>query len=98
MADPVLQPGFRERWVGQVPFELIEGLERYAEQRLRTGDFLCACLAGDFHGAVARCHRFTLPHLPALSALILSELPAEAQGSYERVDAWCARRPGEETP
>ena len=69
------------------------GLRRFVEDRVPTGGFLRAVLANDFMEAMAHAH-ITLGsrELAALAGFILTHVPEDARGSYEKVDAWTSRK------
>lgn len=78
----------RERYV--FPQPLLDGLERYVNDKIPTGSFLRAVLENDLRDAVARADAESLKVLPGLVILVHMELPSECHGSPEAVAAWLA--------
>jgi hypothetical protein len=67
---------------------LMPGLQRYFDQRVRPGDFLCAVLKNDLAEACGRADRINAPLLPAIVAWLNMHAPATSWGSAAVVEAW----------
>lgn len=67
---------------------LLDVLSRYRNQKLKTGGFLNACLENDLYEAVCRADGDCLDHIRELMQYIANELPTNAWGSKETVEAW----------
>ncbi len=65
-------------------------LEHYRDDRLNVGGFLRACLANDFVAAACLADKNNAHNLPEIARWIHNKMPADAWGSYERVDRWLA--------
>lgn len=81
-----------EAYRNRIDYALLNGLERYLEQRIATGDFLRAVLENNLFEAVGRMH----PSLHADTLRFLVELlqnyfPASSFGSPEAVTTWLER-------
>ena len=74
-----------------IPERTIRSLRMYADVGIPTGDFLRACLANDFMDAACRADQDNGPVLPAIALYIYNEIPSNAWGSREKVDAWIAK-------
>jgi hypothetical protein len=67
---------------------LIDGLSRYFNQRIRTGDFLYAVLTNDLTGAMGRASHLSAMALPQLVKVLVNYAPSYAWGSPAKVEAW----------
>jgi hypothetical protein len=67
-----------------------EGLERYANERIYTGDFLYAVLTNDLFGAVGRADEENQRDIVEICSYVYNELPAGCWGSEEKVGKWLA--------
>lgn len=76
----------------RIPPILRQSIDDYRDHGLRPDQFLCAVLAGDLFGAMARADEPSMLALPAIVTWIRSELPDAAMGSYASVDGWIKRR------
>ena len=72
----------------EIPDTLLNGLDAYVRDRLRTGDFLKAVLENDLNEAYCRADTRSRDALPALVRYFNNCLPAPAWGSPEKVAAW----------
>jgi len=86
--DPTTDPAAWEADTAYVPRELLEGLDRYFNQRIPTGSFLRAVLQNDLRTAVATAHPQSMRALAAVVRVIDYHAPEEAWGSPEAVEAW----------
>lgn len=71
-----------------VPNILIEGLAKYVEHKIPTGDFLRAILSNDLMQAVSRADNYNINYLREIVTYIHSELPVGCYGSKEAVERW----------
>lgn len=78
---------YDQRWIK--PRTMAE-LNRYVFDRLRTGDFLYAVLTNNLKGAFGMADDENLSALPAIVSFMHNHMPAECQGSPERVKRWLA--------
>jgi hypothetical protein len=77
---------------GVIDDALLDGLERYVRDRIRTGSFLRAVLENDFSEAIARAYlSLTLAQLKAINELLYNYFPKNSYGSPDIVKAWLAR-------
>lgn len=72
----------------RLPKEIRNGIDRYAQAGIRTGDCLYRILAGDLFGAFSRADDRTMP---AIVAYIANQLPSVCHGSEAIVNRWIAR-------
>jgi hypothetical protein len=75
-----------------VRINIVEGLNRYAVDRIPTGSFLRAVLENDLKEAVARADGFNAPVISHIVTLCYNELPNAAWGSPSRVLDWLTRK------
>ena len=71
-----------------VPPMLLEGLERYRDQRIPTGSFLRAVLENNLKEAVGRADTHSQLALCAITSWCYNNLPSNSWGSPEKVTAW----------
>ena len=71
-----------------IPQILTDSLDRYVNHGIRTGDFLRAVLAGDLFTAAQRADPVNKHFLAEIAEYVVFDVPFEARGSYEKVDAW----------
>lgn len=71
-----------------VPIHLRWPLVRYALYGVPVGDFLTACLANDFCGAVVRADKDEWSGLKSVALFIRNELPSGIVGDRQAVQAW----------
>ncbi len=76
---------------------IIESLQRYAEHKTPTGDFLRAVLCNDLREAFARADEGNRKVLFEIVAYCYYELPASSWGSREKVEKWLNSKPIETT-
>ena len=65
-----------------------ERLVEYAQTGREVGGFLTSVLENNFKEAVARADRDNLLHIRAIMLFIANELPAQCQGSKDRMRWW----------
>ncbi|MHA1225285.1 MAG: hypothetical protein ACTSR2_01435 [Candidatus Hodarchaeales archaeon] len=75
----------------EIPEYMRGSIERYLEQGIRPGDFLYYVLCNNFAMAVAYADRENIRNLPAYAYWLMNELPMDAWGSKEKVEAWCVK-------
>jgi hypothetical protein len=93
--DHKLEESARIAYHGQhtvVPLHLVEGLQRYARLRIRTGGFLQACLENDLARAVCLADPVNRDLIPAIALYIYNVLPLDSWGSAQRVSEWLSGR------
>jgi len=100
-----------ERWIdtlpeyfrldaAALPQNLVEALDRYFTDHIRTGGFLQRVLENDLVGSIAAADPESLAALPALCLFIRDAAPAGSWGSPTKVEAWiragreCDDQPG----
>lgn len=71
-----------------IPPAILEGLTRYAEEGVPTGEFLQAVIANDFLMAVGRADIMSMRGLPAIACYVYQELPSRCHGSRAVYRAW----------
>ena len=76
-----------------IPELVKESLDRYAKDKIPTGDFLRACLANDLMEAVGRADIINMRHLQDIASYIYNEIPSSCHGSYDIVREWLKRKP-----
>lgn len=81
-----------------IPRELLEGIARYFNLRIKPGAFLRAVLSNNLSDAVTRASAESLAALPQLVRLLLNDAPAYAWGSTDVVLAWCDSRRQKPSP
>jgi hypothetical protein len=69
-------------------FELIQSLWNYRDNRIRPGSFVHAVLHNDLAGAIMLGDSGSLDHLREVLDFVRYDLPSEAWGSREKVQAW----------
>jgi hypothetical protein len=75
-----------------VPFTIIESLDRYVDHRVPTGGFLNAVLANDLRESCARADWDNRSRIFEITNFCYNEIPAICWGSYEKVDEWLKRK------
>jgi len=68
--------------------EMMEGLTRYIEKGIPTGDFLYYVLANDLHYAVNYADDGNLANLPAYVGYLVNKAPSACWGSAKKVNEW----------
>lgn len=68
------------------------GLRRYADDHIRPGSFLCACIANNFTDAARLADALSWSLARLLVQAIARDVPPSARGSYAAIDAWCTSR------
>lgn len=79
----------KDSFYEEIPSLTLQSFIRYRDHHILPGQFLRACLANDFSGAVARADKMNYKVLRKISILIITELPSSARGSYQIVEKWC---------
>ena len=82
-----------------LPDILQDGMKRYIEDGIPTGDFLRCCLANDFVGALGVASTRSYEYLHAVGMFLWNELPGRGYpdspwGSYEAVERHIERMQG----
>jgi hypothetical protein len=67
---------------------MLEGLERYRDNRIQPGSFLRAVLENNLSGAVGQADLYNQHTICAIVSWCYNNMPSEAWGSAERVQAW----------
>ena len=75
-----------------VPFTVIESLDRYVDHRVPTGGFLNAVLENDLREAFSRADFINRYCLFEIVSYCWNEIPAICWGSYGKVDEWLKRK------
>jgi molybdopterin-guanine dinucleotide biosynthesis protein A len=70
----------------------IDGLKRYIEHRIPTGDFLRAVLENDLQRATAHADNRNLPLIGLYCKYLYNEAPSACWGSPKKVKAWLERK------
>jgi len=73
-----------------LPDRFKASITRYLEHGVMPGDFLTAVLSNDLFSAFAKADETSLAELHGLVGWCYYELPHDAWGSRERVEAYCA--------
>jgi len=73
-----------------VPPHIMRGMDRYVLMRVQPGSFLTAVLENDMKGAVLNADEQALTNLHAVVIFVVNVLPADIQGSQDKVNAWLA--------
>jgi hypothetical protein len=81
----------------RVAGHLLPGLQRYVEHHTGVGGFLTSVLENDLFKAVGKADLASQQNLRDLTEFIYTYCPAECWGSPEKVAAWKAREPGEDS-
>lgn len=75
----------------RVPPEALAALDRYVQQRIRTGGFLYAVLTNDLYLACKKADAVNRACLFAIVEYVDFELPINSRGSASAVEAWLRR-------
>ena len=70
---------------------LIDSLNRYAEDRIETGSFLRAVLENDLASSIGRADHESLGLLPDLVSYVYNNLPSDCWGSAAKVEIWLTK-------
>lgn len=73
---------------------LMPGLQRYFDQRIEPGHFLCAVLENDLAETCRRADWINAPILREIVAWLDRYAPSTSWGSRAAVEAWLAREDG----
>jgi len=90
--------GMARKLYPTVPLEIVDGLFRYAFQRIPPGSFLRGVLENDLIVAVTHAHPCSMANLSDIVGLCLSTLPTDAWGSEAKVAAYLANKPDQQRP
>lgn len=80
-----------------IPLHNEPGLRRYIEDRIPPGDFLLAALQNNLFEAVHRADPINAFFLADIVKWLWNHAPSTCWGSPEKVAAWLAERPKEDT-
>ena len=72
--------------------EAIEGLIRYVNDKIPTGDFLYAVLCNDLTQSFARADWMNTRHMSKIVTYVYTYVPMVAKGNKEKVDEWLKSR------
>ena len=90
MDRPIYPESFVQHAIDMVPADHMKGaVERYLRHGISGGDFLTAVLANDLKGAAGRADSTNAELLREWAAWLYNDCPIDAQGSYDKVEAWC---------
>lgn len=78
---------YDSRWIKA---RTMAALNRYVFDHLPPGDFLYAVFTNDLRRAFALADEENLSALPAIVSYMYNHMPADCQGSQERVRKWLA--------
>lgn len=85
--QPMVPPTDQSR----IPQRIREGLDRYAQHGLPTGDCLRAVLEDRLFAALDRADAETAAAMPAICAYVRCQLPPDCWGSPDVVSRWIAK-------
>jgi hypothetical protein len=71
-----------------IPFNIKDALENYVERGYMPGSFTSAVLANDLIVAVMVADPISLASLRDIVGYVISEVPADARGSYAKMERW----------
>ena len=71
---------------------MMSGIQRYIEQGIPPGSFLCAIIDNNLKEAVGRADNENLRNLPAFVAYFYNEAPGPCWGSFEKRQAWMEKK------
>src|SRR5580693_5258208 len=78
-------------YLENLPTHLCAGIERYIEECIRPGHFLCYVFEGDLFCAVGCADPISASYLYMITSWIQKFAPSSSFGSRTAVDAWIAR-------
>lgn len=73
-----------------IPRHMWQGVQLYVEQGIPPGSFLTAVLSNDLKGAFMRADEMNLAAMRKWVQFMYWDMPSDAQGSREKVEAWIA--------
>ena len=73
-----------------IPERMMGGIKRYITHGIPPGSFLTAIICNNLTEAVARADDENMQNLPAYANYFYWEVPGNAWGSKEKMDAWMA--------
>ncbi len=73
-----------------LPSYMIDGLMLYYTNGISPGSFLYAVLCNDLKGAFGAADETNRAHMFEWASFMYNHMPAQAQGSPEKVKAWMA--------
>ena len=71
-----------------IPERMMGGIDRYINNRIRPGEFLCAVISNNLKEAVGQADDENILNLPAYVAYFYNEAPSGCWGSKEKMKAW----------
>ena len=89
-ADIATPPYTFRSWY--IPERMLGAIQRYIEQGIEPGHFLCAVIDNDLFEAVGRADDENMANLPAVVAYFYNEVSSLCWGSREKRQAWQARK------
>jgi hypothetical protein len=72
--------------------DAVDSIRRFVDHGIPTGGFLRAVLANDLMEAVGRADESSLVNLADICRYVYNDIPANAHGSYERIDLYLAQK------
>lgn len=76
----------------RIPEHMHSAVTDYLKRGLEPGDFLRAVLENDLVQAFGRADTTNLEHMFDWASFLYNEMPSNAWGSKEKVNAWMAAR------
>lgn len=76
----------------ELPARLRAGIDRYVEEGVRPGQFLCAVLANNLADAIGRADDDSLESIAAVVGYVFNEIPSVCWGDRASIYEWCERR------
>jgi hypothetical protein len=80
-------PGYKFRNF-YIPERMMGGIERYINDHIRPGSFLCAVISNNLRDACGQADDENMLNLPAFVAYFYNEAPHNCWGSPEELQAW----------
>lgn len=74
-----------------LPKHMQDGFRRYIERGIMGGSFMEAVLCNDLKGAFGKADEINRAQMFKITCFLHNEMPAIAQGSRERIQAWIER-------
>lgn len=71
-----------------LPEHLRAGLQRYIEDGVKPGDFLCAVLRNDLMGAWGRADEYCKAQMNGIMDFVYNQMPAGSHGSEAELNLW----------
>lgn len=76
----------------RIPEYMVGGITRYLENGIDPGSFLSAVICNDLSGAVRCADNQNIHLLPEYVRFFYWEVPSDAWGSPEKMEAWMQSR------